>query len=309
MGVAPTMPPALALDLRCGFRFICRRGISAGKPSAYSIAIVYKLRALALTLRMEWNRFIDVAMLRGSVRKAVPFPCFCIDGFLDEAFARAVAESYPAYAQALAMGHSYHAVNEKQKVQVSDAALFPEPVAQLHALLSAPEFCAQLGEVFGIDGLVADPLLDGGGMHLSASGGHLDVHVDFNYIADRGLHRRLNILLYLNEVWDDAWGGSLELWDADVKTCVQRFAPVFNRCVVFETSDISFHGVTAIRCPAGVFRHSFAAYYYTREAPAHWRGQAHSTIFKARPHERFKGYVLMPLEKLARRLKRFMGLG
>ena len=45
-----------------------------------------------------------------------------------------------------------------------------------------------------------------------------------------------------------------------------------------------------------------AAYYYTREAPAHWTGQAHSTIFKARPDEVLKGNVMMPLEKAKRRL-------
>ncbi len=257
---------------------------------------------------MSIIRPIDGEELRERVRSALPFPFFCIDGFLDEAFAKAVAAAYPAYAQAAKIGHSYHAVNEKKKVQVSDAALFPPAVARLNEALATAEFCALLGYVFDMPGLVADALLDGGGMHLTAAKGHLDVHVDFNYIAERGLHRRLNILLYLNEGWQEGWGGELELWDKEVRHCVQRFAPVFNRCVVFETNDTSFHGVTPIHCPAGVSRNSFAAYYYTKEAPAHWRGKAHSTVFKARPYELVKGRVLMPLEKMARKVKRAIGL-
>ncbi|NCY26760.1 MAG: 2OG-Fe(II) oxygenase, partial [Alphaproteobacteria bacterium] len=243
---------------------------------------------------------------RQQAREAKPFPFICIENFLEPEFAREVMNSYPAYGDALRVGHSYHAVNEKKKVQVSDAAHFPAPVLRLHEALAAPEFCAMLSEIFSIPNLLADPLLDGGGMHMTASKGHLDVHVDFNYIEDRKLHRRLNILVYLNENWDSAWGGNIELWDKEVAHCHHSFAPVLNRCVVFETSDVSYHGVTPIQCPPGRSRNSFAAYYYTREAPAHWKGQAHSTIFRARPHEVLKARVLMPLEKTARRAKRII---
>src|SRR6202042_3254254 len=113
--------------------------------------------------------------------------------------------------------------------------------------------------------------------------GRLDVHVDFNYIADRRLHRRLNILIYLNKDWRPEWGGEIELWDPEVKVRHASLSPAFNRCVVFATSDVSYHGVTAVRCPEGRVRKSFAAYYYTREAPPHWTGEGHSTLFKARP--------------------------
>jgi Rps23 Pro-64 3,4-dihydroxylase Tpa1-like proline 4-hydroxylase len=113
----------------------------------------------------------------------------------------------------------------------------------------------------------------------------------------------LNILIYFNKDWDPSWGGNIELWDRQVTTCTYSFSPVFNRCVVFETSDISYHGVSAVKCPEGRSRKSFAAYYYTREAPPHWDGEAHSTIFKARPHELVKGRVLMPLERMNRGLR------
>ncbi len=140
-------------------------------------------------------------------------------------------------------------------------------------------------------------------MHMTGPQGRLDVHVDFNVVEDKGWHRRLNILVYLNPEWQEAWGGNVELWDADVRHCHHSLAPVFNRCVLFETSEISFHGVSAVRCPPGVARQSFAAYYYTAEAPAGWDGRAHSTIFRARPDERGRGYLLLPAERVGRRLR------
>jgi hypothetical protein len=47
-------------------------------------------------------------------------------------------------------------------------------------------------------------------------------------------------------------------------------------------------------------RISFATYFYTKEAPAHWTGVAHNTIFKARPDEKLRGLVLMPAESIKR---------
>jgi hypothetical protein len=246
---------------------------------------------------------IDREALRERTRTATPVPNFCIDNFLEESFARSVAASYPTYEQATQMGRNFKAVNEKGKVQVTDSSKFAEPVAELNQTLASPEFLDLLSYVFDMPNLLADAELVGGGIHQTGSRGHLDVHVDFNYIEDRELHRRLNILIYFNQDWKPEYGGNIELWDADVKVCHHSFSPIFNRCVVFETNEISYHGVTAVKCPEGEARKSFAAYYYTKEAPAHWTGHAHSTIFKARPDEILKGNVMMPLEQAGNRFR------
>lgn len=242
--------------------------------------------------------------LRDKVRGSQPVPNFCIDNFLDEAFADRVLAGYPTTEEAAKIGKSFSAVNEQKKIQVTDSRLFAEPVAELNRTLASPEFLDLMSYVFDIPNLVADPELVGGGMHQTGSRGHLDVHIDFNYIEERQLHRRLNILIYLNKGWKPEWGGNIELWDKDVAHCIHSYSPIFNRCVVFETNEVSYHGVTAVKCPEGVARKSFAAYYYTREAPAHYTGVNHSTIFKARPDEVLKGKVLMPLENARRNMKR-----
>jgi hypothetical protein len=245
---------------------------------------------------------IDRDELVKRVRTSSPVKNCCIDNFLDESFAESVLAAYPSFEEAMKVGISFAAVNEKKKVQLTDSSTFAEPVAELNRQLASPEFLGLLSEVFEMPNLLADEQLVGGGIHQTGSRGLLDVHVDFNYIAERDLHRRLNILIYFNKNWKPEWGGNIELWDADVKHCHHSFSPIFNRCVVFETNEISFHGVTAVKCPEGQSRKSFAAYYYTREAPAHWNGVAHSTIFRARPDEILKGNVMMPLENAKRKL-------
>jgi Rps23 Pro-64 3,4-dihydroxylase Tpa1-like proline 4-hydroxylase len=238
--------------------------------------------------------------LRQEVQSAIPFPHFFIDNFLVESFAEEVHAAFPTFDHALKIGRSFSTVNERAKVQVTDARRFAEPIARLNQALASPEFLDLLSYVFGIPNLLSDAELVGGGIHETGPRGHLDVHVDFNYIRDRELYRRLNILIYFNQGWKEEWGGNIELWDKEVKVCHHSFSPVFNRCVVFETSELSYHGVTAVKCPEGQARKSFAAYYYTREAPPHWTGEEHSTIFKARPNEIFKRRVLMPLEQARR---------
>lgn len=248
-------------------------------------------------------RPFDRDELRRRVETAQPFPHFCIDGFLEESFAEEVLAAFPSFDQAGTMGRMFATVNERNKVQITDSSKFPPPILRLHEALASPEWLETLSYVMGIPHLQADPELVGGGIHETGPRGHLDVHVDFNYIPERELHRRLNILIYFNKGWEEEWGGNIELWDREVKVCHHSFMPIFNRCVVFETSDISYHGVTAVRCPEGVSRKSFAAYYYTKEAPPHWDGRARSTVFRARPDEKIKGTVLMPAEKLAKSVK------
>ena len=246
---------------------------------------------------------IDRHALRRQVRAAAPFPHCAIDNFLSDEFADRVHDAFPTFEQARSVGREFRTVNERNKVQVTDASAFPAPIAKLNRALAADPLLELLSYAFGIEDLLPDAELTGGGMHQTGPRGRLDVHVDFNYLADQKLFRRLNILIYFNKDWRAEWGGNLELWDQDVRECRHSFAPLFNRCVIIETNSISYHGVSAVNCPPDRARRSFAAYYYTREAPPDWDGEAHSTIFRSRPNEKVKGHVLMPIEEAGRRMR------
>lgn len=120
----------------------------------------------------------------------------------------------------------------------------------------------------GIDHIILDTHFEGGGTHEIKAGGFLKVHTDFNWHKTLRLDRSINLLIYLNEEWDESWGGELELWDSEMKGKVVSTAPIFNRTVVFSTTGYSYHGhPDPIACPEGVSRQSIATYYYSNERP------------------------------------------
>lgn len=249
---------------------------------------------------MLTNLLVNLDKLNKNNVVQQPFPHFCIDNLLDIDFADEIYQAFPSYQEALHQGREFRAVNEKYKIQITDSRKFPKPILDLHYILASREFISQVEKMMGIPNLLADPDLIGGGIHETNSGGHLDVHVDFNFLPEKKLYRRVNILIYFNKNWKEAYGGYLDIWDKEVKTCHGYYAPEFNRACGFATGEYSWHGVTPVTCPADMLRRSFAVYYYTKEAPADWNDVAHSTIFKARPDEWIKGKLAMPMETAMR---------
>lgn len=247
---------------------------------------------------------LDKDALRDQFRGAKPFPHLVVDNFLEPSFLKEVVEAYPrfdrAWSDAQGTRDAFNALNEKLKVQISDSDRFPDPVKRLHDALSSDGFLESLSYITGIENLQNDPAMRGGGMHLTGPRGRLDVHIDFNYSKELQMHRRLNILVYLNERWEDDWGGAVELWDTEVKNCLVSAKPILNRCVLFETSDISFHGVEPVTCPPNMARISFAGYYYTPEPPENWDGEHHTTVFKARPDEALRDFVWGNVDRIGR---------
>ena len=246
---------------------------------------------------------IDVDRLREGFENSGPLRHFAIDDFLQPSFFATVSRSYPTYEAALTQGQSFRAVNESRKVQITDKRNFMPPVQMLNDALASPEFRELLSDITGIDSLHSDPQLNGGGMHIMDSGARLDVHVDFNILQEHNLYRRLNLLVFCSHSWRPEWGGAFELWDPEVEHRLYEAAPLPNRCVVFETSEESFHGVTPVKSPRHVSRNSFATYYYTQETPEALEGRFHSTVFKARPNEWWRRSVMMPAERGVKKIE------
>ena len=158
--------------------------------------------------------------------------------------------------------------------------------------MNSASFIQFLENLTGIDGIIPDPYYRGGGIHQIVKGGKLDVHIDFNRHQKLQLERRLNVLIYLNQNWEESYGGHFELWKGHqnkngqhiLETCENRILPVFNRFVVFNTSEISYHGhPDTLTCPEGWTRKSLATYYYTVDRPESEKVPAHSTTFIKRP--------------------------
>jgi hypothetical protein len=202
-----------------------------------------------------------LAALAERYRTNAPVPHLAFDDFLDPALARTVAAAFPAEPGAHRV--RYRHVNENKASTDRREDLPPAVVAALDEL-NSPRFVAFLRRLTGIADLVADPDIEGGGMHQAWAGGYLNVHTDFTVHRRRaGWRRRCNLILYLNEGWDPAWGGAFELWAADMSRCVDAVPCTFNRAVVFDTPGARHGFPDPLRCPPGQSRKSLQLYYYS----------------------------------------------
>ena len=251
-----------------------------------------------------------LARLADSVRfaSAAPFPHVVVDGLFDAAALRAIVPDFGAAGD----GWTYwHHLNERKR-GLSDRARMSAATRAVIGALETPEFLALLERLTGVSGLLADPHLDGGGLHETLPGGFVNVHTDFlAHTLERRWRRELNLLLFLNEEWEPAHRGWLELWDASVRRCVCRIEPRFNRCVIFRTSATSFHGVpSGVGCPPGQSRKALALYYF--------RDVGHTlrlrpTRYVPRPGDGLRQRVLIRADGVALRaysiLKRYTPFG
>lgn len=238
----------------------------------------------------------DPGQLCRQFRQADPFRHLVIDGFLAGSFAEQLLAEFPAFERGNARNED-GALGGKSVVE-QIRGLGPA-FAALDDLVQGETFLDWLTQATGIPALLYDPHYFGGGTHDNRSGQELDPHIDFNRHPANGWHRRLNLIVYLNHDWQPEFGGALEL-HSDPRADDDRISlitPAFNRCVVFETTEWSWHGFSRITLPpaaADRSRKSIALYFYTRERPAEELADRHSTIYVDRPlPERFApGYTL-----------------
>jgi hypothetical protein len=228
--------------------------------------------------------------------KAEPFRHVVIDDFFAPAYLDRVDLEFPSFERGSALTENGDLGNKSTVEKIRDLGA---SFAALDDLIQSKDFLDLVGRLTGIDGLLYDPWYFGGGTHESRHGQDLDAHVDFNRHPIENWHRRLNLIVYLNHEWDDDWGGALELHSdpraADNRT--MRITPRSNRCVIFETTESSWHGFPPIVLPESkrhLTRRSIALYFYTKERPAEELADTHSTIYIDRPlPERFReGHTL-----------------
>jgi hypothetical protein len=258
------------------------RPVPAGRPLASDAAIGPGFEETERRL-LDLDRLQAIARAhRDAYGAAEPFPHAVIDGLFDDAVLERVRREFSTEQPCSITERLPRHVERKRSVRDHpDAAGVSTFVRFFLAHLNSIFFLGFLRELTGIPDLISDPYFDGAGLHETLPGGWLDVHADFNFHGACFLDRRLNVLVYLNRGWREEWGGELELWDRDLTRCVKRVAPVFNRTVVFSTSDTSFHGHPGpVRCPDGESRKSLALYYFSNGRPEAERSPWHSTIWR-----------------------------
>ena len=220
--------------------------------------------------------------LAQSFDAAQPFRHVVIADFFETAFTQSLLDGFPRFEDRYALNEMGQVGGKAVRMDVRDLS---ETYRQLDALLQTRDFLDYVSVVTGIPDLLYDAEYIGGGTHENRQGQSLDAHVDFNYHPRTKWHRRLNLIVYLNHEWEDAWGGLLELhsdpWNPPRNHTV-ALAPLFNRAVIFETTETSWHGFSAIDLPEEkqrISRKSFAIYLYTKERPPQDTAPPHATIY------------------------------
>lgn len=226
------------------------------------------------------------AMRRAAYGDAEPFPHTVIDDALRaDAFA-AAANAFPTPGGP--EWTRYFHINER-KYGNGRPETWAAPLQDLLAALCTPAWLRRLEALTGISGLVADPDLDGAGLHVTPPGGHLNVHADFTaHHGHPDWQRRVNVLIYFNDRWRPGDGGALELWSPDVARCVRSIDPIGNRMVIFSTSACSYHGHPTPLGPTAPARRSLALYYFTEGSAA----PARSTAYRPLPGAGLRGWAI-----------------
>jgi Rps23 Pro-64 3,4-dihydroxylase Tpa1-like proline 4-hydroxylase len=230
---------------------------------------------------IDFNSLTDrKAEIKADYQSKKPFRYVVFENFFLPDKAEILYGNYPSIADGKWDGTTY--LDQKNKFQKTKFEKDSVMDRVFHEL-NSEQFLNWLQDVTEIeDKLLGDADLFGGGLHQSLNGAFLNVHVDYNFHPENKFHRRLNVLIYMNKDWKDEYEGHLQLWDLSdgEKKLLGSFAPTFNRCVIFETNEVSFHGhPKKLNTPKDVNRKSIATYYYTKTRPESEISRDHNTIY------------------------------
>ncbi len=228
----------------------------------------------------------NIDLYNQSFQTAKPFKHVLIDGFWKTEIAEELLKDFPNF-------DPQKAINEMGEVGgkavYENLSEISTNYASIAKYISSEEFLEIISKITAIENLIHDDSFYGGGTHENLNGQELDPHIDFNFDERTGLHRRFNLIIFLNKEWDPSWGGSIELHsnprEPEVNE-IKSFSPIFNRCVLFETNEYSWHGFPKIQLPEEkqhLSRKSLSIYLYTKERPELEIAPSHGTFYVQRP--------------------------
>ena len=218
------------------------------EPLYSALCPIEKLRAASDQLRVEYE-------------KAKPYPHLVVDGLYDETVLKRILAKFPnRKSPDWVVWDTEHEFKTTSR-GITDLPVFTQLFFLIH---QTSYFIRILEQITGIDNLLPDPLFHGAGLQEVIKGGWLDIHSDYTRHPTLPLRRRLNVLVYLNRDWNPEWGGDIELWDYDTRQCGAKYAPLFNRTLIFPTTSTTLHGQPSpLCCPEDVSRRFISIYYWS----------------------------------------------
>ena len=193
---------------------------------------------MILKILANKNILLQTKELNKSFQEATPFSHVVIDNFLERNFADLLHDETRSILKEINVSNDF---TQKNKIACNDWSKFGRTTFDFISFLNSSIFVNYLESITSFKGLITDPLLEGGGIHSVSNNGFLKMHSDFNWHNYLKIFRRINILFYLNKNWKESMKGELILSSKNIKDYVS-IKPLFNRLVIFNTNDKTFHG-------------------------------------------------------------------
>ena len=196
-----------------------------------------------------------------------PFDHIIFDNFLDKNFLNKVLKEFPEFNDKIWHEYSNFCENKKSCNQWNS---FKPSIYKLFFFLNSNKFNDLLGKIFRSK-IYSDPGLHGAGINIMKNNvGKLNPHLDNSLHPKNGLKRKFNLILFVSKAWNEKWGGHLTFYKKNKNNknmygdVVTKIKPKFNRVVIFNTSQNSWHSVEEIKGGKSVYRRTIATYYFVK---------------------------------------------
>lgn len=204
-----------------------------------------------------------------------------IDNLLPTEYAKQVSDSFDSKNPAWREMNSFR----ERKLTTKQYDQFAPILKDITFAFQDAKVIQIVENITGIANQIPDQHLYAGGLSMMRSGDFLDPHIDNSHDGDQKVYRRLNLLYYVTQNWKIEDGGHLELWDDSVLQ-PQTIPSFFNRLVLMETHDRSWHSVSKVKKSDGL-RKCVSNYYFSEISP-NGKKYSHVTSFMARPEQPVK---------------------
>tara|TARA_R110000803_G_scaffold70240_3_gene133032 strand:+ start:5874 stop:6644 length:771 start_codon:yes stop_codon:yes gene_type:complete len=183
-----------------------------------------------------------------------PFRYAIIDNFFDENECKTFSDSYPDKDDELwyrfrDVIHGEENVFERRMMGISNIDQLPKIGLEIINELNSKKFVKLLRELTGIPELINDTHNEIGqwaGIRAMLPGAYQSIHSDARKHPHLGIEKRITLVGYLNQDWKEEDGGYTEVWNNAMTSCVDKVAPKYNRVLLFENTDKSYHGVPEV---------------------------------------------------------------
>jgi len=238
--------------------------------------IVNKLRTNQEPLKTQFSKEHPIKVARH----------FALDNLLPTEIAEKIYANFP-HPRKMRLLHSRGELKLKYAQLKHTSTLLQD----LHYAIQDPRVITEIEKITGIPHQLPDQSRLAGGVSALLKSHYINPHLDNSHDVDKKLYRAVNLLYYATPDWKIENGGNYELWDESVNHRI-IVPSLFNRLVVMETNQTSWHAVNPVLCETP--RLCVFNYYFKEQSPTavdYFHGATsilYNPLIKARPEQKIR---------------------